>query len=68
MDCFELDAIRGNLFIHDGPSSLAWVYDMVKLNWLIRFPRVNTAMDEPCTKIEVTTRKVVSGQMIRTTK
>jgi hypothetical protein len=51
----DWEEIRGSRFIQDGPSSGAAVYDMVKLKVLMRFPRVNTAMEDPWTRIEVTT-------------
>lgn len=43
----DWDDILGSLFIQDGPSSGAVVYDMVMVKVLIRLPRVKTAMDEP---------------------
>ena len=61
-----IDCTRGRRFIHDGPSSLAWVYDKVIVNVLMRLPKVNTAIDEPCTRIDEITRKVVIGQISRT--
>jgi hypothetical protein len=56
-----MDDIRGRRFIHDGPSSGAVVYDMVRLKVLMRFPNVKTAMEEPCTRIEAMTRNDTIG-------
>jgi hypothetical protein len=44
-------------------SSFAVVYDMVILIVLMCFPRVNTAIELPCTIIDASTKNVVIGQM-----
>ena len=60
LDC---DEMRGRRVIQLGPASLSLVYVSESVRVLIRLPRVNTAIEDPCTKIEDRTRKVVTGQM-----
>ena len=54
--------MRGRRSIQFG-SSTAFEYDIVNVKVLMCLPRVKTAIDDPCTMIEVRTRKHVIGQI-----